>query len=530
MLIPFFRLAMLAPNRQRALRGAVLAHVSLLAALLAGTYLGAAPSSFVLGNALLIAGIVEGATLLGWRLTQLPKSQALEFLLVSPLRPSHFLFAEALVGLARLALVTLSGLPLLVLLVGEGRLLVADLPVVLLLPLTWGAVTGLGLAAWAYEPAGVRRWGERGAGALVVVYLVIGVLAGENLPIWVAHLPAAGGSWFLWAFRALHDYNPFGVVRFALEVAPDWAWPRVSWSVLTGAALALGLLARAALRLQAHFQDEHYRPLLRVENARRTPVGDRPLTWWAVQRVSRYAGRINLWLAGGFGLLYAAYTVAGPWWPAWMGRQVFNIFDDLGGIPLLATALVLLAGVPAAFQYGLWDSSAQDRCRRLELLLLTRLDGLAYWDAAAAAAWQRGRGYFVVALWLWLAAWLAGRATGLQFCAGVAAGVTLWGLYFAAGFRAFARGLQAGGLGLTLTLILPLVACLTARAGWPGVAALFPPGSVFFGFAQPPGLTWALGPLCAGTLALYLAYTARMCCEDELRRWYEMHHGAKGID
>ena len=37
----------------------------------------------VLGNGLLVAGIVEGALLVGWRLTQLPKSQALEFLLVS---------------------------------------------------------------------------------------------------------------------------------------------------------------------------------------------------------------------------------------------------------------------------------------------------------------------------------------------------------------------------------------------------------------------------------------------------------------
>ena len=48
----------------------------------------------------------------GWRLTQIPKSQALEFLLVSPLRPRRLFLAEALVGLTRLALVTLSGLPL----------------------------------------------------------------------------------------------------------------------------------------------------------------------------------------------------------------------------------------------------------------------------------------------------------------------------------------------------------------------------------------------------------------------------------
>ncbi|WP_410971866.1 hypothetical protein, partial [Salmonella sp. SAL4445] len=79
---------------------------------------------------------------------------------------------------------------------------------------------------------------------------------------------------------------------------------------------------------------------------------DGPLAWWAVRRVTKYSGRINLWLAGGFGVLYALFTVAGPHWPAWLGRQVFVMFDQFGGIPVLATGLVLLAAVPAAFQYG----------------------------------------------------------------------------------------------------------------------------------------------------------------------------------
>ena len=78
---------------------------------------------------------------------------------------------------------------------------------------------------------------------------------------------------------------------------------------------------------------------------------------------------------------------------------------------MIATALMLLATVPAAFQYGLWDSSAQDRCRRLELLLLTRLDARDYWEAAAAAAWRRGRGYFAVAVLLWAAATAAASVT-----------------------------------------------------------------------------------------------------------------------
>ena len=109
---------------------------------------------------------------------------------------------------------------------------------------------------------------------------------------------------------------------------------------------------------------------------------ERPLTWWAVRRVTKYSGRVNLWLAGGFGILYALYTIAGPNWPSWLGRRIFMIFDDAGGVAMWAAALVVLAAVPAAFQYGLWDSNTLDRCRRLELLLLSRLDGRDYWQAA----------------------------------------------------------------------------------------------------------------------------------------------------
>src|SRR5205823_443481 len=108
--------------------------------------------------------------------------------------------------------------------------------------------------------------------------------------------------------------------------------------------------------------------------------------------------------------------------------------------------------VPAAFQYGLWDSNAQDRYRRLELLLLTRLDGSAYWEAAACAAWRRGRGYFAIAVVLWTAACWTGRMTSSQVLLSAAAGVILWGLYFAVGFCAFIRGMQANTLGLFLTL------------------------------------------------------------------------------
>jgi hypothetical protein len=326
--------------------------------------------------------------------------------------------------------------------------------------------------------------------------------------------------------RGFHEYNPFGVMKFAMETSSAWAWERSCWIAGLGLLLAGGLLLRSAFRLQGHFQDEHYRPVIARKNERRTPVGERPLAWWAVKRVSRYSGRINLYLAGGFGVVYAAYVVYEPVWPAWLGRQVFLIFEGVGGLPMLATALVLLASVPAAFQYGLWDSNDQDRCRRLELLLLTRLDGAAYWEAAATAAWRRGRGYFAVAGLLWAAALISGRASWEQVFAGVAAGVVLWGLYFAAGFRAFSRGVQAGNLGMVLTLLVPLAAFLAAQAGWPGLALLLPPGSIYFGTTQAPGLAWLIGPLLAGAVALYLARQSLRQCEADLRRWLDHHGGS----
>ncbi|MCI0458671.1 MAG: hypothetical protein L0Z62_17050, partial [Gemmataceae bacterium] len=395
---------------------------------------------------------------------------------------------------------------------------------------TWGAITGLGLTVWAYEPMHVRRWAERGMLALVLFYLAVGVLAGEHLKRWIEWLPENLGWLFLAGFEAFHRYNPFAVVRSWMEEISVVTWDRFV-AVEVCAMLTAGLLlVRAAVRLQGHFQDRHYRPAEDHRQGARRPVGDRPLSWWAVRRVTEYAGRVNLWLAGGFGGLYALYTIAGPYWPSWMGRKVFLIFDQAGGIPVWATALVVLAAVPAAFQYGLWDSSTQDRCRRLELLLLTRLNAGDYWEAAAAAAWRRGRGYFGVAVVLWVAALCAGQITLWQMLAALAASVGVWGLYFAIGFRAFSRGVQANGLGLLLTLGLPLLAHVLYRAGWPVAGALVPPGSVYALGREYPTLVWLLGPLLSTVAALAVTRFALARCDGELRLWYDQHHGHKLLD
>jgi hypothetical protein len=528
MLSPFFTLAARSPTRQAALRRAVVAHLLLLlgaAYALSGQRHGA-PAT-LLGHVLLVAGIIEGAALVGWRLTQLPRSQALEFLLVSPVRPRAVFLAEALVGLALLGLVTLSGLPVLLVLAACGAIDPLDTVPLVVMPFTWGALTGLGLTTWAYEPRRARRWGERLVLGLVLLYLVVGVLAGENLRSWLALLPAGARGHFLQAFATFHTHNPFGTLRYWLENDIPIVWRRALW-LEAGALAALAfLLLRAAGRLQGHFHERHYEPARNVAGDRRPPVGERPLSWWAVKRVSEYSGRINLWLAGGFGLLYALYLVAGDAWPAWMGKRVFQMCDDAGGAAVLATGLVLLAAVPAAFQYGLWDSSTQDRCRRLELLLLTELGPRDYWGAAAAAAWRRGRGYFLVALLLWGAAVASGRLPLSQAASAVATAVLLWALYFALGFRAFARGAQANGLGMLLTIGLPLSAFALARAGLPLFAALLPPGAVYSASAGPPTPDRLLGAvLCAG-LALAVARRALRDCDARLRLWYDENCGRK---
>ncbi len=530
MFAAFFAQAARSPGRQRVFRRAVIAHVAVLLALVALLPLsprGGTPT-VLLGQFLLIAGIVEGAILVGWRLTQLPKSQALEFLLVSPLRPFHVLLNEASVGIALVALVTLSGLPLLCLLAASGLLATTDLLVMTLLPWTWGAIAGLLLTCWAYEPARVRRWGERVVMVLVLIYLVAGVLAGEKLQMWLQGLPEAIGYPLYRGLIAFRDCNPFGAMRAWTEQRVDGSWEGML-GVETGSLLVLlALLVRSAWRVEPHFHERHYQPVVLRNGDERGRIADRPLTWWAVKRVSEYSGRINLWLAGGFSVLYALYSIAGEHWPGWMGKSVFEIADRFLGLGGLATALVVLAAVPAAFQYGLWDPSIQDRCKRLELLLLTRLQARDYWHAAAMAAWKRGRGYFTIAILLWMAALFSGQAGLDRVLAAIATGVLLWSLYFALGFRSFSRGVHANGMGMLLTVGLPLATVGLYRHGWALLGSLLPPGSVY-GATALTGAGWALGPVLAALLALLVTRQGLRHCDAQLRRWYDQHQGRKAI-
>src|SRR5262245_3651630 len=207
MLTAFLSQAMRAPNRQAAFRRAATVHVTVLAAAAGGGLATGSAVAPLLGHLLLVAAIVEGAALVGWRLTQLPKSQALEFLLVSPLHPRPVFLAEAAIGLARLGLIQFAGLPVLTLLLFTGQVVPADLGPLLLVPFLYGGLTGLGLTAWAYEPLRVRRAGELVTLGLIVLYLAVGILAVEKLSDWLGFLPAGVGLALFESYRFLHTHN-----------------------------------------------------------------------------------------------------------------------------------------------------------------------------------------------------------------------------------------------------------------------------------------------------------------------------------
>jgi hypothetical protein len=530
MLKPFFAAAMRAPGRHLSFRRTVGLHVALLAAV--GWAAARSPTAATLttaGYAALVLGIVEGAALVGWRLTQLPKSQALEFLLVSPVQPRRVFLAEALVGVARFALVCLAGLPVLLGMVLGGAVEFSDLWVLAVMPFVWGVVAGLGLTVWAYEPASVRRVGEMVGLLGVLVYLVVGILAGENLRLWLTKLPPAVGEVVFDTVMLLHNGNPFGVVRnwFDAGRVPWVVWERFTelHAVAAGLVVLFGL--RAAFRLKGHFHDRHYRPITSDRVAQTEHIGDRPLSWWAVRRVMEYSGRVNVWLAGGFALLYAAFLVAGDDWPAWMGRLVFHIFETWGGAPMVAAAMCVMAAVPAVFQYGLWDPTVSDRCRRLELLLLSELTGRDYWHASLAAAWRRGRGYLAIAAILWLALAISGPVAWYEAAAAAVGGAVLWMFSFAVGFRAFSTGNQASGVASLLTLGLPLLLFVLLRTGLDTLAGFVPTAACYLPLKTGLTGSWAAGLALTTAATVYLTRRGLGRCEAELRAWYDANQGRR---
>ncbi len=530
MYLSFFAATAQSPTRQFAFRGLVGFHLILLTLTIAILESRPSLSISLLGLVMLIAGIVEGGLVIGWRLTQLPKTRALEFLLASPLRPSGIFFTELTMGVVRLLFVTISAFPLLLFLWADKKIVVADMLPMLTLPFLWGCLTGLMLTSWAYEPAWLRKWKERSVLLLVLVYLVVGVLAGENLKHWIDGTPTVVRNAILEGFFQFNSQHPFAVMHRWLDRSDPFVWEGFYVTQTVALVGVIFFVVQCAFRFKAHYQDRHFSPILDPKDKKRPKVSDRPLSWWALKRVSEFSGKINLWLAGGFAILYALHTIAGDQWPSWMGRQVFLIFDNSFGVAGVATGLIVLSAVPAAYQYGLWDSNTQDRCRRLELLLMTELDAQDYWGAAVSAAWKRGSGYFFIALFLLASGAIGGKLAPVNVVGGVAASVVFWFLYFTLGFRAFSTGMQANNLGLMLSVIVPLAAVGLFQGGHPALGALTPPGSVY---AMTQGVEIPSAGLSISVASVFVCFLQRKTlanCLQDLRDWYSKFHGQKVMD
>lgn len=530
---PFFTIAMTAPARQATFRRVVMAHVLFVTVIVFAIRSAVEERTLEMaGNLLLVLGLVEGAALIGWRLTQIPKSQALEFLLTSPVQPRRVFIAEAFVGMARFALVWLAGLPFLLALPVLGRVEWSDLLILAVMPFVYGVGAGMGLTAWVYEPVSVRRIGEILGLIGVLIYLIVGVLAGEHLLLWILELPSWLRASVYHSILFVTNMNPFGIVRYWFQRSDPnfvtWiAWERVEICFAFGMLLILGSFLRAMFRLKGHFHDRHYRPIDSKRQNQSALIGERPLSWWAVRRVMEYSGRVNLWLAVGFSLIYAAFLIAGDQWPSWMGKSVFMLFEKWGGAAGVACALSVLAAVPAVFQFGLWDPTIQDRCRRLELLLLTELEPEDYWHASISAAWKRGRGYFLGAGVLWLALGVSGRNSWDEVLAAATGAVVLWSFSFAVGFRSFCTGAYGSGIASLLTLGMPIVMIALMRFQFTDAAAFVPTGVCYVPLTESGGISasWTISMIMLSITTILFSRRGLSRCDADLRTWLDANQG-----
>lgn len=526
----FFRLAAQSRSRQKLWRQLVALHLATLAVgLWAGFWRPDVSSSTrwieSLGHASILLWIVEGSLLVGWRLTQWPKSQSIELVLVTSRSPVAAMLGEQVVGLSLLALVSLSALPIYIMAWQAGWL---DGAVPVLFPAMgwlWGSLAGFGLVSWAYEPRATRRFGERLAIGAILIYLSVGALMGERTFHFLSLVPWGLGEPFRDLFWAFHWNNPFALIHRLARGGADHEYWR-SWVVVHGLALLLLALviARAAFRLKPHAMERHERKPREARQRLDRQFETSPLTWWAVRRVREYSGQINVYLALGTAVLQGSHLLLGPLWPSWLGSDIFLVFDRLGGVPGLVTGMVLLGFVPAAYQFGLWDANDQDRRRRLELLLLTDLNQRDYLRASWFAAWDRGRGYLAAAGILAAAAWWSGTFGTARLACLVLAVVALGAFSFSLGFTYLARRTGAQ-VGFVLSVVLP--ALVWGIGQWsPGVAAFLPAGAVYYALARGPSWEPMLAIVFTSFIAAAVLWRSRQRFDADLRAWYDGHGSA----
>ncbi len=83
---------------------------------------------------------------------------------------------------------------------------------------------------------------------------------------------------------------------------------------------------------------------------------------------------------------------------------------------------------------------------------------------------------------------------------------------------------------MVLTVGLPLVACVLFQTGFASLAALVPAGAVYLRTATQASMALLPGPLLWGVVTLALGWQTQRHCVEDLRQWYDRHHGQKGME
>lgn len=490
---------------------------------------------------LFFIAILLGGSLTGWGVTQFPKTRAAEFLLVTPVEDWEWVGAQLAAGMLRTTVVIAAAVPLVAAMWGAGWIDFVQAAALVLVPLAAGWLAGIGLAVVAYSPLWLRVLLERLALVGVLAYLVLlGLMGSWFLPAFVQwseeSLGVSAGVWFR-PDETLRFFNPFrllGMLGQSSTVDAAMAARVGGVLVLLWGACFVGAW-RLVARLRPHYIEENYgSPNLKKEY--RQPVGENPLKWWTVRRVSRFRGQVNIYLGAATIGLFTAYMIFQATWPSWLAGNVMLVLEILGGQAGLGAFALQYSLIATSFLPGIWDSTPQLRVGRLELLLVSPATPDQYLEASAAACWTRGRWYLAMASVVWTGAWIAGRIGPGALVALHLVSACYLVAFFAVSFWNFPRldserSVALWGLGLSLGI--PAFTGLLLWARLTLLAALTPLGAVYL-LALPvqaaeamSGLSWpllwswiALGELLWLAAGLILLARGRATFDGAIRHWF----------
>jgi|GEM_PF-911096 len=481
----------------------------------------------------LAMGVLIGGSLTGWRATQLPKTRASEFYLITPVSDWVIVGGEILSGMLRSAYVLLAAAaPVVGWLWGAGWISPAQVAALAFLPVSIGWATGIGITVVAYEPIRVRKFFEGLMLVLVLVYLIgfgfaaLPILQGLN-----SGLVTYFNTDLLTVIRMLSPRR-----LLATDGGQDLTLGSYVFGFVVLVLIGCGLAVwRLVHRLRPHYLEEIFGQQ-RSQKDYLKPIGANPLSWWTARRVSRFRGRVNLYLGWATILLYSSWLLLGDHWPSYLGTGVMISFKQLGGAVMLGISALQFGLVPVAFLSGLWDSTVQLRIGRLELLLATPLSPREYLEGCIAAGWTRAKGYLPAVVVVWFAGAYAGNYSWTAFAALLVLGVIYTVLFFAIAFRQFARvagDRAAATWGIGMSVAWPLASCALLALNLGRAAALTPLGGMYLLGFKPDVLrarfgmeTAELWAIVGGAalfhigLSIWLLWQAEAKFEQEIRDWF----------